>query len=395
MAHDLVQDRAALKMINPAPYNAEAPPGALAEDITPVSLHYVRSNFAVPTHDGSLTVGGAVANPATLTLEDLRRLPAVERAVTLECAGNGRLATRPLPAGEPWGDYAVSTSRWRGALLRDVLLEAQPAADGVEVLFEGADHGAYHLEPVLPETNREDLAFARALSLEHAVDPEAEILVAYEMNGEPLTPDHGAPFRLIVPHWYAVASVKWLKRIEVLTEPYSGEFQTGHYIYEWPDRPHEPVDLMRVRARITDPAPGTVIPAGTYTVRGKAWSGTGPVTAVDVSFTGAGEWHPARLDPVNDPSQWQAWSLDWDASGVGRHSLRARATTPRATSSPRSRPGTDSATATTPSRSRTSTSRSSSGRASDPGVDRGSSGGLRSSPRPSGSPRSDCEQSRR
>ena len=92
------------------------------------------------------------------------------------------------------------------------------------------------------------------------------------MNGEPLTADHGAPFRLVVPQWYAVASVKWLKRIDVLAEPYSGEFQTGHYIYEWPDRPHEPVDLMRVRARITDPAPGTIIPAGTYTVRGKAWS---------------------------------------------------------------------------------------------------------------------------
>ena len=166
----------------------------------------------------------------------------------------------------------------------------------------------------------------RSLALEHAVDPEAEILIAYEMNGEPLTPDHGAPFRLIVPHWYAVASVKWLKRIDVLTEPYSGEFQTGHYIYEWPDRPHEPVDLMRVRARITDPAPGTIIPAGTYTVRGKAWSGTGPVTAVDVSFTGEGEWHPAKLEPPKDPSQWQDWSLDWEATGVGRHSLRARAT---------------------------------------------------------------------
>ena len=325
VADNLERERAALKMINPAPYNAEAPPGALADDITPVALHYVRSNFAVPTHDGRLEIGGAVANPSTLTLDDLRRLPAVERAVTLECAGNGRLATRPLPVGEPWGDYAVSTARWRGALLSDVLEQAQPAGDGVEVLFEGADHGPYHLEPVLAETNRDDLAFVRSLAIEHASDPAAEILIAYDMNGEPLTADHGAPFRLIVPHWYAVASVKWLKRIDVLTEPYSGEFQTGHYIYEWPDRPHEPVDLMRVRARITDPAPGAIITSGTYTVRGKAWSGTGPVTAVDVSFTGEGEWHPAKLEPPADPSQWQDWSLEWEATGVGRHSLRARA----------------------------------------------------------------------
>jgi DMSO/TMAO reductase YedYZ molybdopterin-dependent catalytic subunit len=125
------------------------------------------------------------------------------------------------------------------------------------------------------------------------------------MNGEPLGLDHGALFRLIVPHWYAVASVKWLKRIDVLTEPYSGEFQTGHYMYEWPDRPHEAVSLMRVRARITDPAPGTTISRGTHAVRGKAWSGTGPVTRVDVSLTGEGDWHPARVDPPRGPYHWQ------------------------------------------------------------------------------------------
>src|SRR5918995_785820 len=141
-----------------------------------------------------------------------------------------------------------------------------------------------------------------------------------------LIADHGAPFRLIVPHWYAVASVKWLKRIDVLTEPYVGEFQTGHYMYEWPDREHERVTLMRVRARITDPAPGATIATGEYTVRGKAWSGTGPVTDVHVSFTGEGDWHSAKLEPPKGSYQWQGWSLDWEVSDVGRHSLRARAT---------------------------------------------------------------------
>jgi DMSO/TMAO reductase YedYZ molybdopterin-dependent catalytic subunit len=326
IADDLEQARAALRMINPAPFNAEAPPEALAGEITPTELHYVRSNFAVPAHDGTLEVGGAVENPTTLTLDDLRTMPAVERAVTLECAGNGRLEMRPLPVGEPWGDYAVSTARWTGALLHEVLEQAQPAADGVEVRFEGADHGAYHLQPVLPETNKDDLTFVRALPLAHAADPAAEILIAYEMNGEPLSPDHGAPFRVIVPHWYAVASVKWLKRIDVLTEPYTGEFQTGHYMYEWPDRPHEAVTLMRVRARITDPATGSTISAGTHTVRGRAWSGTGPVTRVEVSLTGEGDWHAARLEPPKGPYQWQDWSFDWEATDVGRHTLRARAT---------------------------------------------------------------------
>lgn len=326
LADNLEQARSSLRMIAPQPFNAEAPPEALREEITPTALHYVRSNFDLPAHDGTLEVGGAVERPMTLTLDDLRELSAVERAVTLECAGNGRLAMRPLPVGEPWGDYAVSTARWTGALLHQVLERARPAADGLEVRFEGADHGPYHLQPVLAEIDPSDLTFVRSLTLAHAADPAAEILIAYEMNGEPLSPDHGAPFRLIVPHWFAVASVKWLKRIDVLTEPYVGEFQTGHYIYEWADRPHEPVALMRVRARITDPAPGSTISAGTYTVRGKAWSGTGPVTQVEVSFTGEGDWYPAELEPPKGPYQWQDWSVAWGGATVGRHALRARAT---------------------------------------------------------------------
>src|SRR5256884_5446700 len=159
VADNLEHARSALRMIAQEPFNAEAPPEALRGEITPTDLHYVRSNFAVPAHDGTLEIGGAVENPTTLTLDDLRALPAVERAVTLECAGNGRLEMRPLPTGEPWGDYAVSTARWRGALLHQVLEQAQPAPGGVEVLFRGADHGRYHLQPILPETNREDLRF--------------------------------------------------------------------------------------------------------------------------------------------------------------------------------------------------------------------------------------------
>ena len=198
-----------------------------------------------------------------------------------------------------------------------MLKQARPATSAVDVRFQGADHGPYY--------EYDGISFIRSLDFPHAADPAAEILIAYEMNGEPLTPDHGAPFRLIVPRWYGVASVKWLKRIDVIPEEHEGEFQAGHYMYEWADRPHEPVTLIRVRARITDPAPGTTIPAGTYTVRGKAWSGTGPVTHVHVSFTGEGDWHPAKVQPPDGPYQWQDWSLEWQAAKVGRHTLRARA----------------------------------------------------------------------
>jgi DMSO/TMAO reductase YedYZ molybdopterin-dependent catalytic subunit len=313
-------------MIHQLPFNAEAPPHALAADITPTELHYVRSNFDLPEHDGTLEVGGAVETPVTLTLDDLQGMPSVEHAVTLECAGNGRLDTRPLPAGEPWGRNAVSTAVWTGVPLHQVLALAGPRAEGVELRCQGADSGSYLLNPVLAQTDKSDLGFVRSLALEHATDPTSGILLAYLMNGEPLRPDHGAPFRLIVPRWYAVASVKWLRRLDVITQPFVGEFQTGHYVYEWPDRAHEPVTTMRVRARITDPLEGSKIPAGTYIIRGKAWSGTGPIASVELSFTGESPWAPATLEPPIGPHRWQNWSYQWQAATPGRYSIRARAT---------------------------------------------------------------------
>jgi DMSO/TMAO reductase YedYZ molybdopterin-dependent catalytic subunit len=318
IAGDVQHARAALTMIQPEPFNAEAPPEALHGGVTPTELHYVRSNFALPEHDGRLAVGGAVEHPLTLTLDDLRAMPSITRLVTLECAGNGRLAQTPLPVGEPWGHYAVSTAEWKGALLHQVLEQAGPRPEAVDVRFEAADHGRYY--------EHEDLRFVRSLDLPQAIAPEAEILIAYEMNGEPLNPDHGAPFRIIAPRWYGVASVKWITRIDVIDKDFEGEFQVGHYMYEWADRPHEPVTLMRVRARITDPAPGAVIPAGTYTVHGKAWTGTGPITRVDVALTGEGEWLPADLQPPTDPYSWQEWSFQWTDAAPGRHTIRARAT---------------------------------------------------------------------
>jgi DMSO/TMAO reductase YedYZ molybdopterin-dependent catalytic subunit len=318
MSASLLKTGSGLTVISAMPFNAEAPPAALAQAITPTPLHYVRSNFALPPHDGTMTFGGAVGHPMTLTLDDLRAMPAVERTVTLECAGNGRLGQAPLPAGEPWGQYAVSTARWKGPLLCQILIQTTPSANGTEVVFAGADHGRYG--------DYQDLGFARSLPLEYALDPAADILLAYEMNGEPLTAEHGAPFRLVVPGWYGMASVKWLQRIDVLTDYYQGEFQTRHYMYWYPDESSEPVTLMRVRARITDPAPRSSIRAGAYQVRGKAWSGAGPVTTVEVSLTGAGEWQRAVLEPPRGPHHWQDWSFDWQRATSGRHTLRARAT---------------------------------------------------------------------
>ena len=182
------EPRAALQMINPAPYNAEAPPEALDGEITPTELHYVRSNFAVPTHDGTLRDRRRrrAARP-TLTLDDLRAMPAVERAVTLECAG--QRAPR---------DAAAADRRAVGRLRRlDRALDGRPAAArcwsrrGRPRTASTSASRAPTTAPTTssrssPETSRDDLTFVRSLPLAHAADPAAEILIAYEMNGEPL-----------------------------------------------------------------------------------------------------------------------------------------------------------------------------------------------------------------
>ncbi|MBA2277633.1 MAG: sulfite oxidase [Chloroflexia bacterium] len=315
---NLTSDRAALVTVRARPFNAETPPAALREPVTPADAHYVRSNFDLPEHDGSVHVTGEVERPLTLALDDLRALPASTLRVTLECAGNGRAGMAPLPTGEPWLGTAVATAEWTGARLADVLARVEPTPEGIEVAFAGADHGPYKGGP--------DTTFERSLPLALAGDPGNDILLAYTMNGEPLTPDHGAPVRLVVPGWYGMASVKWLSTIEVLTGQFEGQFQTRSYVYEWLDGEREAVTTERVRAIITDPAPGDVLAPGRHEVRGWAWSGTGPVTAVEVSIDGAGEWRPVDVEPPTEPYAWQAWSFAWDVAEPARHVLRARAT---------------------------------------------------------------------
>lgn len=306
-----------LVIVKAAPLNAETPLHALQHQITPTPSHFIRSNFPVPPHDGQITITGTVEAPLTLTLDELRAMPSTTLAVTLECAGNGRIGLAPLPEGEPWARQAVGTARWTGARLADVLARAAIRPEAVEVTFTGADGGDYKGTP--------GVEFTRALPLEHATDPARDVLVAWAMNGEPLPPDHGGPLRLLVPGWYGMASVKWLARIDLRDTPYQGQFQTHSYMYHWPDRAAEPVDAIRPRAMILDPAPNARLVAGRHLISGRVWSGGGrAIEAVEVSVT-AGEWQPAMLTPAGSPYEWRSWSYEWPASILGRHAIRARA----------------------------------------------------------------------
>ena len=318
----LAAARAGLVVHQAEALNCETPPGDLGEDLTPTVRFYRRSHFPIPVLDPAawrLGVGGMVHRPLSLSLPELIRLPAETLAVTLECAGNGRALQRPPAPGVQWGPGAVGTAEWTGPRLADVLARAGIRPGACEVIFGGADQGAVGGSPRL-------IRFERSLPVRDALESGA--LLAYAMNGQPLPVRHGYPLRLVVPGWYAVASVKWLTDIRVVAEPFDGFFQAVHYVYDWDRGGHgtpEPVREMQVRALITRPCAGQELPAGGVIVRGVAWSGAAPVARVEVSVAG-GPWHKARLVGAPAAHGWQQWEFLASGLGPGEVTVRARAT---------------------------------------------------------------------
>ncbi len=309
------------RMVKRDPLNAETSPLAWSEPVTRIAHHYVRSNFPVPDIAPSgylLKVDGAVTTALSLTLDALRDMPQHELVVTMECAGNDRLGLRPLPAGEPWQSGAVSTARWRGVRVRDVLLQARLADDVVEVVAEGADRG-----PREDAATRDDVVFARALP--RSVAMHEDTLLALDMNGEPLPQVHGAPLRLLVPGWYGMANVKWVTKLHASTHEYGGYFQRTRYVYD-DGAGVTPVTRARVKSMITTPIEGDVITTGPLVVRGWAWSGDGEITRVQVATEGADAWQDADLESSEGPHAWTPWSCAVGTVAPGRLVLRSRAT---------------------------------------------------------------------
>ncbi len=305
------------------PLNCETPlPELVGGVVMPTARFYVRNNFPIPNLDASafrLQVTGLVDRPLTLSLRDLHNMRSHAEVVTLECAGNGRTQFDPPVPGERWQYGAVSTAEWSGVPLADILDRAGMRSGAREVRFRGADGGE-----VDPKRGR--IRFERSLTADQARDSDA--ILAYAMNGEPLPIQHGFPLRLVVPGWYGVASVKWLTEIEVTDQPFEGHYQTEKYVYYW-DRngkeSSEPVTLQRVRALITDPAPGQEAAPGELIVRGLAWSGAAPIAKVEVSVNG-GDWREARLVGERKRHSWQWWELIATFDRPGEVTLRARAT---------------------------------------------------------------------
>ncbi len=304
--------------------NRGMPLEGLRYPITPTGMHYLLVHFDIPEVDANawrLNVGGLVSSPMALTIDDIKRRPATTITVTMECAGNGRALLSPRPISQPWLVEAVGTAEWTGTPLRGVLEEAGIAQEAIEILFSGLDRGVQ---------GGELHYYQRSLSIDEAT--REEVLLAYEMNGQPLQPQHGYPLRLIVPGWYGVASVKWLDRIEAIAEPSQAYQMVRTYRYsQTADDAGDPVTLVRVRALMVPPGVpdfvtrARLVEAGPVTLTGRAWAGRSDVSRVEMSADGGSTWSDAELGEQLSPFAWWAWSLEWQAT-PGAYTLVVRAT---------------------------------------------------------------------
>jgi sulfite oxidase len=311
------------------PFNAGPPPHLVLRsgDVTPVDLFFVRSHGSVPTVDTAaywLTVEGRVRKPFRISLEELRRLPRTTVAATLQCAGNRRselMAVQEIPGELPWGSEAIGTAEWGGVPLREVLAAAEPEPDSRHVELTGLDE---------TERHGHRFNFGGSIPLDKARQPE--VLLAYEMNGRPLPPVHGAPLRLVVPGYIGARSVKWLSRITVQEEPSSNYFQAKAYRLFPPGVDHGNVvwdsGLMlgsfNVNSLICAPLAGEALAAGPVTVRGWAFAGERDVARVDFSADGGTTWSVAELAPARSRWAWRLWQAAVELD-PGRHEFVCRA----------------------------------------------------------------------
>lgn len=302
--------------------NHSMPLEALRREVTPPGLHYVLTHFDIPDIDSGswhLRIGGAVERALELSMAALHKDPSITVPVTLECAGNGRSLLSPRPVSQPWVLEGVGTAHWTGVPLAYLLGKAGVLPNAAEVVFAGADAG---IQGGVAQR------YARSLPIREALRPD--VVLAFKMNGTDLPPQHGYPLRLVVPGWYGMASVKWLESIEVVTSPFAGYQQQVAYRYQdSADDAGTPVSRIRVRSLMVPPGVPDfltrkrILRAGPVLLQGRAWSGEGAVTGVEVGIDGT--WLPAHLEKPAGGYAWRKWTLPWVAE-PGDHMLSCRAT---------------------------------------------------------------------
>ena len=310
-----------------SPLNLEMPFETLEGFLTPTEAFYVRTHFPIPSIDRNawwLHVEGEVDNPFAINYEQLLELESITIPVTLECAGNNRRFLEPKVKGVQWRLGAVGTAEWTGVPLSVLLDRAGVKPSAREVILEGTDGGM--LED--PKSPPGQLRFTRSIPLEKA---RADVLLAHKMNGSDLPPEHGFPVRAIVPGWYAMASIKWLQRIIVTDQPFTGYYQTIDYAY-WKRRAGvaelTPLTEMQIKAEIAKPVEGETVPANSRVrVHGAAWTSDGQITKVELSTDGGSTWNETSLLGAPKANAWRLWEFNWQTpAAAGSQTLMARAT---------------------------------------------------------------------
>ncbi len=293
--------------------------------LTPVPRFFVRNHMHEPSEleapTWRLTIGGEVEKPITLSLADLAKLESHSVVNTLECAGNGRGLYRPQVPGVQWQKGAVSTARFSGPRLRDVLQHAAVKTSGKHVMFRGLDEVPGKVPP-----------FIRSIPIDKALD--SNTLIATHMNGAPLTRHHGFPARALVPGWIGAASCKWLTEIKVLDSEFVGNFMSpGYRLPNQPVKPGDtvkpedthPVTGLNVKSLIAGPIDGLRTKPGRIAVHGVAWAGEADVAKVEISTDGGSSWKPATLGQDKARYAWRLWHHDFNAKS-GDYSILSRAT---------------------------------------------------------------------
>ncbi|WP_129703413.1 sulfite oxidase [Priestia megaterium] len=305
------------------PENKETPIQFLKDDNVSHKLFYRRNHFSYPNFLTSfyyLPIEGFVYSSKTFSMQEILTFPPKTLKVVLECAGDKRDLFNPKVFGEQWGKGAISQGIWKGIPLRTLLQFTGLHADAKEIVVEGYDIGER-------TDSNEIVHFSRSLPLEKALDPNT--IIAYEYNGYPIPFKHGYPLRLIVPGWYAMASVKWIKRIKVIDKQFKGPFQSVDYVYY----PHEdndnesfPVTTINVNSTIQKPLDMQTLNTGIHEIKGIAWTGVGKITKIDISLDNGATWNACQFTSSTENHAWTHWSYIWEIKEQGEYTILIKAT---------------------------------------------------------------------
>jgi len=308
--------------LSPRPADLEMPVEELIDQITPTDSFFVRCHTYTPEvklADWKLTIDGLVEKPRSFTLADLKKLPRTELEGVLECAGNGRSFYEPHMSGAQWRFGGVGNARWAGVRLRDVLREVGLKPEATQLRLDGAD---------VPLGKMPD--FQRTLAVSKGLD--ADTLLAWEMNGQPLTPEHGFPLRVVAPGWAGDSWVKWLQHIEVIDHEFEGFWMKTAYRH--PSHPVAPgatvdakdmIPVTDLNVKSVIAAPGEWAKPGLVAVQGVAWSNGSAIAKVELSDDAGKTWRTAKLTGSATKYGFRPWSYGWKAT-EGQHTLISRAT---------------------------------------------------------------------